>query len=166
MWPTTLCSDNDTDTHRSSVTAVAFPPQTLTVRPSASTRTDPEHTRYKFTLRAVFDNGAGGRLTENLGVTWSPAEHADEAFGLLIQPGDASGNTFTITATLPAALGGSSATATMQIGTPWQDDPDVPTVSIVVGGGWPGTTLPISSPTSCSSVTAIPQRMSGHSTSW
>jgi hypothetical protein len=88
-----------------SVTAVALTPQTLTVRPSASTRTDPEHTGCKFTLRAVFDDGTVGDLTENHGVTWSPAEHVDDTFGLLIQPGDAPGNTFTITGTLPAALG-------------------------------------------------------------
>jgi hypothetical protein len=129
-----------------SVTAVALTPQTLTVRPSASTRTDPEHSGYKFTVRAVFDDGTVGDLTENHGVTWSPAEHVDDFFGLLIQPGDAPGNAFPITATLPAALGGGSATATLKIGTPWQDDPDIPTASIVVGGGWPGTTLPSKAP--------------------
>ena len=129
-----------------SVTAVALSPQTLTVRPAASTRTQPEHTGCKFTVRAVFDDGTMGDLTEGHGVTWSPALHADDFFGLLIQPGDASGNTFTITATLPAALGGSSATATMAIGVAWQDEPNVPKVSIVAGGGWPGTTLPDKAP--------------------
>ena len=53
------------------VTAVALTPQTLTVRPTAATRTDDERTQYRFTLRATFDDGTMGDLTDNHGVAWS-----------------------------------------------------------------------------------------------
>lgn len=128
-----------------SVTRLVLTPTTLTVRPAASTRTDSEETDYQFTLRALFDDGAIGDLTENHDVSWSssPPDRIDSDTGKLsIDPADTEGDTITITATLPPELGGGSATATMRIGKAWRDDPDIPTTTIVVGGGWPGTTLP------------------------
>ncbi len=132
-----------------SVTTVALTPGTLTVRPSSATRTAPERTGYWFTVRALFDDDTMGDLTEHHGVTWSsvPADHVDFDGELIIAPGDVAGGApITITATLPAELGGGSATATLQIGRPWRDDPALPEASIVVGGGWPGTTLPEAAP--------------------
>jgi hypothetical protein len=132
-----------------SVSAVALTPATLTIRPAAATRTDPEDPGYRFTVRAKFDDGTMGDLTENHGVTWSstPPGHVDENTGALsIIAGDADGDAITITATLPAALGGGTAIGTMKIAKAWRDEPDIPTVSIIVGGGWPGTTLPDAAP--------------------
>jgi hypothetical protein len=130
-----------------SISSLALTPRTLTVRPSASTRTDPERTGYRFTLRALFDDDTMGDLTENHGVTWSPRDHVDFDGELIIAPGDVVGGApITITATLPPALGGGSATANLHIAPPWRDDPALPETSIVVGGGWPGTTLPEASP--------------------
>ena len=132
-----------------SVTTVALTPGTLTVRPSSATRTAPERTGYWFTVQALFDDDTMGDLTEHHGVTWSsvPADHVDFDGELIIAPGDVAGGApITITATLPAELGGGSATATLQIGRPWRDDPALPEASIVVGGGWPGTTLPEAAP--------------------
>ena len=129
-----------------SVITVTVTPQTLTIRPAASTRTAPETTNCQFTVRAVFDDGSTGDLTERHGVTWAPADRVDAFQEIIIQPGDAANDTIPVTATLPAALGGATVTATVKLGVAWQDDPDVPTASIVVGGGWPGTTNPAKAP--------------------
>jgi hypothetical protein len=97
----------------------------------------------------LFDDDTMGDLTEHHGVTWSsePADHVDPDGELIIATGDVPGGPpITITATLPADLGGGSATATLQIGRPSRDDPALPEASIVVGGGWPGTTLPEAAP--------------------
>src|SRR5215467_9953429 len=91
----------------SSVTSVALTPGTLTVRPSAATRTAPERTGYRFTVRAMFDDFTMGDITEHHGVTWSsdPADHVDPDGELVIQPGDViDGPPIAITATLPADL--------------------------------------------------------------
>jgi hypothetical protein len=133
----------------SSVSKLMLTPATLTVRPSTPIRTDDETTAYRFTLRALFDDGTMGDLTENHRVTWSssPADHVDDDTGqLIILPSDAPNSTLEITATLPAALGGGTAKATMRIGPPWQTAPSMPKASIVAGGGWPGTTLPDTAP--------------------
>jgi hypothetical protein len=95
-----------------SVTTVALTPGTLTVRPSSATRTAPERTGYWFTVRALFDDETMGDLTEHHGVTWSsePPDHVDPDGELVIAPGDVPGGApITITATLPADLGGGSA---------------------------------------------------------
>ena len=143
----------DTETIRvhnhTSVTAFALTPATLTIRPAAATRADPETTRYRFTVRARFDDGTMGDLTQHHGVTWSsnPPDHVDPDTGrIIIAPGDADGTTITITATLPAELGGGAQTGTVRIGRTWRDDPDMPLTSIIVGGGWPGTTFPDTAP--------------------
>jgi hypothetical protein len=144
-----------------SVKAFTLTPATLTVRPAASTRTNPETTHYRFTVRAKFDDDTMGDLTEHHGVIWSsdppghvnPDTHIDPntqkriiAGELIILPGDMADNTVTITATLPAELGGGTQTATMKIGRAWRDDPHMPVAPIIAGGGWPGTTLPDTAP--------------------
>jgi hypothetical protein len=136
-----------------SVKALALTPKTLTVRPSAATRTKDETTDYRFTLRALFDDDTMGDLSENHDVTWSsdPPDHVDADGQLIVAPGDAPNQPPTgikITATLPAALGGGSTTTPgiMQIGQPWQVDPTMPKTTIVPGGGWPGTTFPDRAP--------------------
>ena len=133
----------------SSVTSVALTPATLTVRPSAATRTGPERTGYRFTVRAMFDDFTMGDITERHGVTWSsePADHVRADGELVIQPGDViDGPPITITATLPADLGGGSASGHLQVTRAWRDDPNLPEAAIVQGGGWPGTTLPEAAP--------------------
>jgi IgA Peptidase M64 len=133
-----------------SVTDFGLTPATLTIRPAASTRIAAEQTAYRFTLRAMFDDGTMGDLTEHHSVTWSsnPADRVDPATGeISIGVGDTDGTSFTVTATLPAALGGGTTQPrTVQIGPAWRDDPHMPVTSIVVGGGWPGTTLPDTAP--------------------
>jgi hypothetical protein len=132
-----------------SISSLALTPATLTVRPAAATRTDPDRTRYRFTLRAQFDDDTVGDLTSDHGVTWSsdPADHVDFDGELMIAPGDvAGGPQITIRATLPPQLGGGSATAMMRIAAPWSEEPTRPQASILAEGGWPGTTLPDRAP--------------------
>ncbi len=132
-----------------SVTDFALTPATLTIRPAQATRTAPEQTAYQFTLRAVFDDQTMGDLTAFHGVVWSsnPPDRVDPATGKIsIGVGDAEGTTIVVTATLPNAFGNGARTANVHVGRPWRDDPDVPRASIVVGGGWPGTTLPDTAP--------------------
>jgi hypothetical protein len=143
----------DTETIRvhihTSVAALALTPATLTIRPAAAMRTEPETTRYRFTVRAKFDDGTMGDLSRHRGVTWSsaPPDRVDPDTGrIIIAPSDAAGATITITATLPAELGGAAQTGTVRIEQPWRDDPDMPLTSIIVGGGWPGTTFPDTAP--------------------
>jgi hypothetical protein len=128
-----------------SVTNFALTPATLTIRPARATRDAPEQTAYRFTLRALFDDGTMGDLTEFHGVTWSsiPADRVNPTTGKIsMGVGDTDGTTITVIATLPAAFGGDSRSATVQVARPWRDDPHVPLATIVVGGGWPGTTFP------------------------
>jgi hypothetical protein len=142
-------SEIDSDSVRvhihTSVTNFALTPATLTIRPAQATRAAPEQTAYRFTLRALFDDGTMGDLTAFHGVVWSsnPPDRVDPATGKIsIGVGDTDGTTIMVIATLPDAFGNDSRSATVQVGRPWRDDPDVPLASIVVGGGWPGTTLP------------------------
>jgi hypothetical protein len=106
-----------------SVTAVVLTPGTLTVRPVAPTRTNPEITSYRFAARVKFDDDTMGDITENHGITWGPPANVSSDGRLIVSPADAPGNTVTITATLPASLGGASASASMTIGTPWSATP-------------------------------------------
>jgi hypothetical protein len=132
-----------------SISSLVLTPATLTVRPAAATRTDPDRTSYRFTLRAQFDDDTVGDLTSDHGVTWSsdPADHVDFDGELIIAPGDvAGGPPITIRATLPPQLGGGSATAMMRIAAPWSEEPTRPQASILAEGGWPGTTLPDRAP--------------------
>jgi hypothetical protein len=131
-----------------SISSLALTPTTLTVRPAAAMRTEPEETGYRFTLRALFDDGTMGDLTEHHGVIWSPDDHVNNLGQLIIAPGDVvNGLPIKITATLPPELGGGTASANLQIAPPWRDDdPALRQISIVPGGGWPGTTLPETAP--------------------
>jgi hypothetical protein len=132
-----------------SVTNFALTPATLTIRPAHATRDAPELTAYRFTLRALFDDGTMGDLTEFHGVTWSsnPPDRVNPTTGKIsIRAGDTDGTTVTVIATLPDAFGGDSRSATVRVARPWRDDPHVPLATIVVGGGWPGTTFPDTAP--------------------
>ncbi len=122
------------------ITNVWLTPDTLTVRPFKTSR--PEHTDYKFSLRAEFDDHTVGNITNMPNLSWSPAANVDGSDGeLILKAGDDPGDTLTISVTLPAAIGGASTSATMLVGDAW--DPANPIdVSIVVGGGWPGTINP------------------------
>ena len=88
-----------------SVTQVWLTPDLLTVRPVG---TLPETSSYRFSVRAQFDDGIVGDLTDNHGVTWGPAGRLDDEGKLRILAGDTTGDNVFITATLPAELGGAS----------------------------------------------------------
>ena len=108
-------------------------PSTLTIRPNGTAR--PDKTGYSFTARALFDDGTLGDVTEDHNITWFPADRFDPDLDqIVLRPGDNPGNTITVTALLPVALGGNSATGTLKIEKPWSDPT---TATIVAGGGWP-----------------------------
>lgn len=127
-----------------SISQIWLTPSTLTVRPFTTTR--PENTDYQFSVRAQFDDGVVGDITGMPGLTWSPAANVTVVGGkLILKTADAVGNTIAITATLIAALGGHSATANMKVAATWSNASPID-ASIVVGGGWPGTLNPETSP--------------------
>lgn len=123
-----------------SVSQVWLTPGTLTVRPFSTTR--PETTNFKFYVRAQFDDGVVGDISDLPNLAWSPAANVNPSTGkLILKAGDSTGNSITITVTVPAAHGGTSATANMSVQDAW-DPANTIDASIVVGGGWPGTINP------------------------
>lgn len=121
-----------------SVTSFWLTPDILTVRPNGTTR--PDKTKYQFTARAQFDDGTLGDLTENHGITWTPASLFDVNQEIVLRTGDNPGDPpITITVKLPAALGGTSDTAQLKVAQPWGDPTNA---TLVVGGGWPGAINP------------------------
>ncbi len=123
-----------------SISQVWLTPSTLSVRPFTNSR--PENTTYKFSVRAQFDDGIVGDITKMPGITWSPTANVNIVSGsLTMKAGDSTGNIIPITVNLAVALGGGSATANMQIEDAW-DITHPTTISVVVGGGWPGIISP------------------------
>ena len=124
-----------------SVAASWLTPERLTVRPTTGT-TRPELTGSRFAVRVQFDTGVVGDLTLNHGVTW-PIANAAVGGELLIALADGVGSEVSITATLPAALGGSTTLPSiLSVAEPWDTDSTPPKAQIVVGGAWPGTVQP------------------------
>ena len=128
-----------------SVTQVWLTPDLLTVRPVGAL---PETSSYRFSVRAQFDDGIVGDLTDNHGVTWGPAGRLDDEGKLLLLAGDSAGDNVFINATLPAELGGASTPVgpTLRIGRRWSDEPSPPRLSIVAGGALPATGVAENSP--------------------
>jgi hypothetical protein len=92
-----------------SVSQVWLTPDQLILRPI----NDPGvaiRTGYRFAVRAQFDDGIVGDLTDGNGVTWSDAGgHVDPATGVItLLATDHVGDNFFVTATLPVELGGAS----------------------------------------------------------
>jgi IgA Peptidase M64 len=130
-----------------SVKSVALTPSDLTVRPSAATRTSPEATGFRFAVRATFDDDTMGDLTTGHGVAWTSSAPAIDGSGRYsIDPSANVGDVITVTATLPAGLGGGSATGRLHIAQPWSAEPTMPQAGLVPGGGWPGATQPEQAP--------------------
>lgn len=129
-----------------SVKNVALTPTTMTVRPSTAPLATAETTSYRLTVRATFDDDTMGDLTVGHGVTWSPSTSVNSDGRFILNPSDSVGSSVTLTATLPAALGGSSASATIKVDQAWASEPTMPKTDIIPGGGWPGTTLPEQAP--------------------
>lgn len=123
-----------------SIDQVWLTPGTLTVRPFQATR--PETTNYEFSVRAQFDDGTVGDISNMPNLTWSPSANVNSSSGrLILKTGDASGNTIPITVTLPTAIGGATASGSLLVGDAWDNSNSID-ISIVVGGGWPGTISP------------------------
>ena len=135
-----------------SVTEAWLTPDSLTVRPALLPVTaNGESLNFRFGVRARFDTGVVGDLTLNHGVQWAsagpsgPNNNVDVATGRLqLVAGDGPTATPpTVTATLPASLGGATTpAATVRIRQPWESEPDRPQAHIVVGSAWPGTLQP------------------------
>jgi len=122
------------------VTQAWLTPPTLTIRPSGKPL--PELTRFRFSVRAEFDDGTVGDVTNHPGIDYKPDANAFINGYLAIEPEDDPGNPpITITATLPANLEGKPATGQMKIAKPWDAEADIP-VEIIPGGGWGGTLSP------------------------
>ena len=97
-------------------------------------------TNYRFSLRAQFDDGVVGDLTENYEVVWSDATgHVLSDGRITVLSGDSPGDKFPVTATLPLPLGGMSTPLgpSVEIGRSWADEPSPPKLTIVAGGGLP-----------------------------
>jgi hypothetical protein len=131
-----------------SVKDVVLTPPSLSVRPTAVPVTNFELTNFRFTVRATFDDDSMGDITTGHGVTWSTPFGTSINFDgrLILSANCTVGSIVPAVATLPAALGGRTATANFTIAAPWSAAPDIPKAKIIPGGGWPGTTLPESAP--------------------
>lgn len=118
-------------------------PDRLTLRPF-DTFGPVINTIYRFSVRAQFDDGTIGDLTDGHGVTWSaPGGHIDPATGkITIQSGDSDGLTFPVTATLPADFGGASTPADpkVRIANGFAHQATPPALTIIAGGAMPGPT--------------------------
>jgi len=124
------------------VTRLWLTPSRMTIRPVEEVLVpDPP---YRFTARAQFDDGTVGDVTLRHDVTWAPAFNfpADSRGRFIRGPLDDPGDDVVVTATLPTPAGPQSANATVHVANRWSDEPDIPQVSIVPGGGWPGTLKP------------------------
>jgi hypothetical protein len=100
-------------------------------------------TRYRFAVRAEFDDQTVGDITVNHGVIWTPSANVDSGGKITLNAGDAVGSDITVNARLPTPAGPVNATAaTIHVADQWANDPSPPTASIVPGGGWPGTIRP------------------------
>src|SRR5262245_11304966 len=125
-----------------SVTQVWLTPNQLTVRPISGPG---EHviTAYRFALRAQFDDGLVGDLTDGHEVFWTePGGHVNAANGRFeLLPGDRPGDSFPVTATLPAHLGGASTPAgpTIRIANSLSAQATPPQMTLVAGGGLPSS---------------------------
>jgi hypothetical protein len=131
-----------------SITKLWLTPDRLTVRPLGVAL--PALTPYRFSVRAQFDDGTVGEIRQLPGLAWTPPDHVDSASGILsIDVGEGPGHTETITVTLPTAVQADptarTASATLLVGQDWSPANPID-VSIVVGGGWPGTINPESVP--------------------
>jgi IgA Peptidase M64 len=124
-----------------SVSQVWLTPDTLTIRPNGTTR--PDNTGYRFSIRAQFDDGVVGDLTDTRGVTWACATNpanVDAEGWITLVTGDDPGDNLSITASLPATMGGATTPpGRVIIAQPW-DDPTMAT--IIAAGGWPGKADP------------------------
>lgn len=125
------------------VTQVWLTPEKLTVRP-IDDPTVPTPTPYRFSVRAQFDDGLVGDLTEGHGVTWSDAgTHVNANTGeITVLPADVPDSNVFVTATLPAQLGGAATPLgpTLHIAAAFSKQPSPPKLTIVPGGGLPSST--------------------------
>ena len=129
-----------------SIDQVWLTPDRLTLRPWNDFG-PPIDTVYRFSVRAQFDDGTIGDLTDGHGVTWAaPGGHIDPATGrLIIQSTDTDGLTFPVKATLPILLGGASTpdgpdAPTVRIASGFVRQATPPDLTIVAGGAMPGPT--------------------------
>lgn len=123
-----------------SVTQVWLTPDQLTVRPIEGPG-ERIATVYRFAVRAQFDDGLVGDLTDGHGVTWTePDGHVNAANGrITLLASDRPGASFSVTATLPPELGGASTPAgpTIRIENALRSQARPPQMTLVAGGGLP-----------------------------
>ena len=123
-----------------SVTQVWLTPDKLTVRPTDDPAV-PTPTPCRFSVRAQFDDGLVGDLTQGHGVSWSDAGgHVDPNTGeITVLASDIPDSNTFVTATLPAQLGGAATPLgpTLHIAAAFSKQPSPPKLSIVPGGGLP-----------------------------
>ncbi len=126
-----------------SISKLWLTPGRLTVRPYDTIR--PTLSPYRFNVRAQFDDGTVGNLADFPGLSWTPVGRVQASGRLRINAGDTAGDELAITVNLPAGVNADAAartaTATMVVADDWAPANPID-VSIVVGGGWPGTINP------------------------
>jgi hypothetical protein len=118
-----------------SVTQIWLTPSTVTVRGIDHTVVQ-IHSRYRFAVRAQFDDDIVGDVTDNHGVTWNePTGHLDAEGRFTFTTADPVNSHFPVTAMLPASLGGATTPAgpEFRVGGLWADDPAHPKIKLVAG---------------------------------
>ena len=123
-----------------SVTHVWLTPDQLTIRPISGPG-DVITSVYRFAVRAQFDDGLVGDLTDGHGVTWNePRGHIETADGRIkLLRADQPGDLFSVTATLPADLGGASTPRgpSIRVENSFFAQAAPPQLALVAGGGLP-----------------------------
>jgi hypothetical protein len=122
-----------------SVTQAWLTPPQLTVRPlTAGNAFD---SQYRFSVRAQFDDGLVGDVTDGHGVTWSaPGDRVDAASGRIsVLATDHPGDSFPVTANLPIAFGGTSTPAgpIIRVESSLAAQATPPHITLVAGAGLP-----------------------------
>jgi hypothetical protein len=88
----------------------------------------------RFSVLARFDNGTVGDLTANHGVTWGSSDPAVQVDADGALTGTALSGPVTVTATLPAELGGFSRSAEVEVLAPWGSLPAAARVATKLSG--------------------------------
>lgn len=121
-----------------SVTQAWLTPDQLTIRPIEGPN-EAITFAHRFTVRAQFDDGVVGDITDGHGVTWiDPSGHVDGVTGRLsLLAADVAGTTFPVAATLPARLGGATTPAgpLVRIEDAFRRQATPPLLTLVAGGG-------------------------------
>lgn len=130
-----------------SVKAITVTPPRLTIRRLTASGAD--ETRYRFTVRAEFDDDVVGDVTHGHGISWTPPQHFTPTGFFLIPAGIVpSATPIAVTAAPPAAWAVPPVQANVVVAQPWQADPALVNIDLVEGARstWGATPAPAEVP--------------------